>query len=116
VLVSAGGVLPAELGDRAARVFGDVVHNWYAPPEALLAAVATPADWRAAPGTVGRAPFGAELGVFSPDSRRITEPGRPGAVHGGNGFAAPEDEPGPTGASGHLDRAGRLFLDARIAP
>ena len=116
MLVSSGAPLPVELGNRATRVFGDVVHNWYAPPGSLLGSVATPADWRAAPGSVGRAPFGAQAGVLGPDGRRIVEPGRPGEVHVGNRFAAPQDGAGATGASGHVDRAGRLFLDARIAP
>ncbi|HEY3633307.1 MAG TPA: AMP-binding protein [Jatrophihabitantaceae bacterium] len=113
VLVSSGGVLPVELGNRATQVFGDVVHNWYAPPGSLLAAVATPADWRAVPGTVGRAPFGAQLSVLGPDGRRIVEPGRPGAVHVGNRFAASQGGAVPTGASGQIDRTGRLFLDDR---
>jgi len=111
VLVSSGGVLPAELGNRVTGMYGDVVHNWYAPPGSLLAGIATPADWLAAPGTVGRAPFGAQLGVLGPDGRRIVEPGRHGAVHVGNRFAAPQDGAVPTGASGQIDRTGRLFLD-----
>lgn len=116
VLVSAGGVLPAELGQRATRIFGDVVHDWYAPRGSLLAAVATPADRRAAPGCVGRAPFGVQLGLLGAAGRPVVEPGQCGAVHVGNRFGAPQTGVIATGATGRLDRKGRLFLDARVEP
>jgi fatty-acyl-CoA synthase len=121
VVVSSGGVLSADLGNRARALLGDIVHNWYAPDESLLAAVATPADWRAAPGTVGRAPFGCRLVLCDADGKRVDEPGRLGTVHVGNllaGRLTPGADPVgdglvASGAVGHFDRAGRLFLDGR---
>jgi fatty-acyl-CoA synthase len=117
ILISSGGVLDPELGNRAGVLLGDVVHNWYCTDDSLLAAVATPADWRAAPGTIGRPPFGGRLGLYA-DGGRVEEPGRLGYVYVANPFAgttpvsaaAQIDGLRPTGAVGYLDRAGRLFL------
>ena len=118
VVLSSGGVLSPDLGNRATVRYGDVLYNWYCTADALLAAVATPDDWRAAPGTVGRAPFAGRLAVFAPDGGRITEAGRPGRIRVGNRFAA-GPRPGtegrldglvPSGAVGYVDRAGRLFI------
>src|SRR5207302_1470613 len=83
------------------------------------AAVATPADWRGGPGTVGRAPFGCRIVLRDPDGKRIDEPGRVGILYVGNLLAdrvAPGADPAEGGlvaseAAGHFDRAGRLFLD-----
>lgn len=121
VVVSSGAELSTELGNRARTLLGDVVHNWYVTDESLLAAVATPADWRAAPGTVGRVPFGCRIVLRDPDGERIDEPGRVGVLHVGNLLAdriAPGSDPlgdglVASGAAGHFDRAGRLFLDGR---
>jgi fatty-acyl-CoA synthase len=120
LVVSTGAPLAADLGDRVVTQFGDVLYNWYCTSASPVAAVATPADWRVAPGTVGRAPFGGEVGLFARDGRRLVEPGRVGAVYVGDGLAsgpppgsAPEALAGllPTREVGHFDRAGRLFID-----
>jgi fatty-acyl-CoA synthase len=119
MVISSGGVLEPELGNRAGVLLGDVVHNWYCTAASLVTAVATPADWRAAPGTVGRPPFGCRVGLFAA-GRRVEEPGRLGSVHVANPFAGTTqvgaasriDGLLPTGAVGYVDRAGRLFLEA----
>jgi fatty-acyl-CoA synthase len=117
IVISSGGVLEPELGNRAGALLGNVMHNWFCTAASVLTAVATPADWRAAPGTVGRPPFGAQIGLFA-DGRRVEQPGRLGSVHVLNPFAgttqvgaASLDGLLPTGAVGYLDRAGRLFLE-----
>ena len=53
VLFSAGSALGADLGNRATAAFGPVIHNLYGSTEVAVATIATPQDWRAAPGTVG---------------------------------------------------------------
>ena len=119
ILISSGGVLNLELGNRARVLLGDIVHNWYCTADSLLVAVATPDDWRAAPGTVGRPPFGCRLGIFA-DGQRVEDPGRRGRIYVANPFASSTrvdaaahiDGLMPTGAVGYLDPDGRLFLDS----
>jgi acyl-coenzyme A synthetase/AMP-(fatty) acid ligase len=65
---------------RTAEAFGDVLYNLYGSTEVAAAAVATPQDLRAAPGTVGRPPVGCRLACYDEDRRKITEPGRVGVV------------------------------------
>lgn len=121
VLLSSGGRLAADVGNRATELLGPVLHNWYCSEVSLLAAVATPADWQAAPGTVGHAPFGCRIAIVADDGRRIERPGRPGHVHVGNLFAdgplpGSDGELLPSGAIGYVDRDGRLFLDGQLRP
>lgn len=85
--------------------------NLYGTTEVGWAAIATPADLREAPGTVGRAPYGVRLRVLDPSGRPLP-PGHVGAVHVGGWD--PGDGMVATGDLGHLDRAGRLLLDGRV--
>jgi acyl-CoA synthetase (AMP-forming)/AMP-acid ligase II len=108
-VVSGGAPLPADLAERLREIFGDRVFNLYGTTEAGWAAIATPQDLRAAPGTVGRAPRGVRLLVLDPAGTPVP-PGQLGEVHV-EGW-----QPGrvATGDRGHLDPVGRLFLDGRI--
>lgn len=110
-IVSGAAPLPPALCRRLLDRFGDRVFNLYGTTEAGWAAIAGPADLRAAPGTVGRAPAGIRLTVRDPDGLPLP-PGQRGQVHvagwepGGGELA--------TGDAGHLDRVGRLMLDGRL--
>ncbi|MEU4690375.1 SDR family NAD(P)-dependent oxidoreductase [Actinoplanes sp. NPDC023714] len=101
-VVSGAAPLSAELCGRLRERFGDRVFNMYATTEAGWAAMATPFDLRAAPGTVGRAPRGVRV--------RIDETTREIQVRG---WHADGSWLG-TGDLGHLDAAGRLFVDGRL--
>ncbi|MFL6145328.1 MAG: acyl-CoA synthetase [Labedaea sp.] len=123
IIFSAGSALSPALGDRAVEAFGDVVYNLYGSTEVAVATVATPADWRAAPGTVGRAPVGCRVLLYDDDGRAITEPGVVGRVFVGSGLSFGGYTDGrhkeliggllSTGDVGHFDEAGRLFIDGR---
>ncbi|MEJ3749707.1 SDR family NAD(P)-dependent oxidoreductase [Actinomycetes bacterium KLBMP 9797] len=110
-VLSGAAPLPAALGERLREVFGDRVFNMYATTEAGWAAMATPADLRAAPGTVGRAPRGVRLRVVDGTGAALP-PGQVGEVQV-RGWQ-PDGSWLATGDLGHLDLAGRLLLDGRV--
>ncbi|WAL67071.1 acyl-CoA synthetase [Amycolatopsis cynarae] len=123
IIFVAGSALSPDLGNRATAAFGDVVHNLYGSTEVAVATVATPEDWRLAPGTVGRPPVGCRVVLYDHEGRRITEPGVTGRVFVGSGLSFHGYTDGrtkevidgllSTGDVGHFDRHGLLFIDGR---
>lgn len=123
IVFTAGSALSPELGNRATKVFGEVIHNLYGSTEVAVAAVATPQDWRSAPGTVGRAPVGCEVRLYDRDGGRVTTPNRQGRVFvrssiafsGYTGGGGKEEIDGllASGDVGHFDADGLLFIDGR---
>jgi fatty-acyl-CoA synthase len=123
ILFSAGSALSPTLGDRAMEAFGDVVYNLYGSTEVAVATVATPEDWRAAPGTVGKPPVGCRVTLYDESGRAITAPDVLGRVFVGSGLAFEGYTDGrhkeiidgllSSGDVGHFDAAGRLFIDGR---
>ena len=110
-VLSGAAPLSAELCERLRERWGDRTFNLYATTEAGWAAMATPADLRAAPGTVGRAPRGVRVRVVEPDGTPLP-PGRMGEIQI-RGWH-PDGLWLGTGDLGHLDLAGRLFVDGRL--
>ena len=121
-LVSAGAPLPGALAIDVMNRFGDVVYNLYGSTETGFGAIATPADLRAAPGTVGRPPFGTRLQLLDERGAPVAAGaagriflGGPLVFDGYSGGGSKETVGGlmSTGDVGHLDGAGRLFIDGR---
>ncbi len=122
IVFTAGAALPSSLGTRAIETFGPVLYNFYGCTETGTATIATPEDWIAAPGTVGRAPVGITVALFDGDTP-VTAPGAVGTVHVGNSIAFHGYSGGgskqvrhglmSTGDLGHFDSGGRLFIDGR---
>lgn len=123
VIFAAGSALSPDLCRRTLHTFGDVLYNLYGSTEVATAAVATPADLRAAPGTVGRPPVGCRMAVYDACDRAITEPGRTGTLYVSSGlsFAGYTDGGSKrvldglmsSGDTGHFDSDGRWFVDGR---
>jgi fatty-acyl-CoA synthase len=119
---SAGAPLAPDVASAFMDAFGEIVFNLYGSTETGFASWAGPADLRAAPGTVGRAPRGATIAVLD-EQRRAVPPGTVGTVFIGSGLVFDGYTGGGSrevvdglmniGDVGHLDSAGRLFVDGR---
>lgn len=123
VVFTAGSSLSPELCRRATARFGEVLYNLYGSTEVATAAVATPAELRQAPGTVGRPPLGCTIAAYDDQDRRIVEPGRTGHVYVSSGLSFVGYTDGATkkvldgllctGDTGHFDHDGLWFIDGR---
>jgi fatty-acyl-CoA synthase len=122
IIAVSGSALDPDLATRTMDLLGDVVYNLYGSTEVAYATIATPADLRAAPGTVGRPPFGTTIKLLDPDGNEVAQ-GETGRIFVGNsihfegytGGGNKETVAGlmSTGDVGHVDAAGRLFVDGR---
>jgi fatty-acyl-CoA synthase len=122
VVAVSGSALPAELATRTMDLLGDVVYNLYGSTEVAYATIATPADMRAAPGTVGRPPLGTTIKLLDENGNEVPR-GESGRIFVGSsmqfegytGGGSKEVVAGmmSTGDIGHVDEAGRLFVDGR---
>jgi acyl-CoA synthetase (AMP-forming)/AMP-acid ligase II len=122
VIVSGAAPLHPELADAVMAEFGDIVFDLYGTTEAGWATLATPADLRAAPGTVGRPAHGVVVAVLDGDGSAMPL-GRVGEIYIGSGLAFQGYSGGgsrqtvrnlmSTGDLGYLDRTGRLFVVGR---
>jgi fatty-acyl-CoA synthase len=121
-VAASGGPLPGELAERWMDTFGDNLYNLYGSTEVAWAAIATPEDLRAAPGTSGRAPPGTSLKILDDDKKEVP-PGESGHIYVGNrmlfegytGGGSEEMVDGhmETGDLGRLDDEARLFVEGR---
>jgi len=122
VVALSGSALDGDLAPRFMDAFGDLLYNLYGSTEVGAVAVATPADLRVAPATAGYPPRGTEIRLLDADDH-VVAPGEIGRIFvrgpllfkgytDGNvkiivdGFMH-------TGDTGHIDAAGRLFVDGR---
>jgi acyl-CoA synthetase (AMP-forming)/AMP-acid ligase II len=117
-----GSALPGELAIEWMDRFGDNVYNLYGSTEVAYATVATPEELRAAPGTAGRPPRGTVVRLYDETGTEVPR-GEVGRVFVGNemsfegytggGGKEAIDDLLCSGDVGHLDPAGRLFIDGR---
>ncbi len=122
IVALSGSALSPEVATRAMDALGDVVYNLYGSTEVAYASVATPADLREAPGTVGRPPFGTVVKLLDAGGHEVAL-GETGRIFVGNtiqfagytGGGGKEMVDGlmATGDVGHWDDDGRLFVDGR---
>jgi acyl-CoA synthetase (AMP-forming)/AMP-acid ligase II len=122
IIAASGSVLPGELATRVMDTFGEVLYNLYGSTEVAWATIATPQDLRAAPGTAGRPPLGTVVKILDAEGRELPQ-GQRGRIFAANemvfdgytGGGGKEIVRGlmSTGDMGHIDAAGRLFVDGR---
>jgi acyl-CoA synthetase (AMP-forming)/AMP-acid ligase II/NAD(P)-dependent dehydrogenase (short-subunit alcohol dehydrogenase family) len=122
MIVSGAAPLPPELAKAVMARFGDVLYNGYSSTETASGTLATPADLRTAPGTVGKPMAGVKLRILDDEGRELPcgETGRiflgsPLLFEGYTGGGGRELIDGlmSTGDLGHLDPQGRLYIDGR---
>ncbi len=123
IVFTSGSALPPSVVERTRAVFGEINHDLYGSTEVAVAAIATPADLRAAPGTIGRPPVGVTVRLYDDDDTQITAPDTVGRIfvgsslkftgYTGGGSKDIIDGLVATGDVGHLDADGRWFVDGR---
>ncbi|HWC81315.1 MAG TPA: AMP-binding protein [Pseudonocardiaceae bacterium] len=123
IILTAGSALTPDVCERTAEAFGEVLYNLYGSTEVAVATVATPAELRSAPGTVGKPPRGCVVRLFDDKDRPITRTGVSGRIFVGSELAFGGYSGGgdgdrlrgmlASGDLGHFDTAGRLFVDGR---
>jgi fatty-acyl-CoA synthase len=122
VIALSGSALSPALAEKAIEVFGPVLYNLYGSTEVAWAAIATPEDLQAAPGTVGKPPRGTIVKLFDEEGQEVP-PGETGRIfvanemlfegYTGGGSKDVIDGLMATGDVGHFDAGGRLFVDGR---
>ncbi|MGW7685386.1 AMP-binding protein [Kribbella sp. NPDC054772] len=121
-VISGASQLGAPLAERFIERFGPVLADAYGSSEVGIATIATSADLLAAPGTVGRPCLGSSLRILDDQDREVPT-GSTGRIFAGGGLVFGGYSDGSsktvvdgrmsTGDLGHLDAAGRLFVDGR---
>ena len=122
VVLSSGSALSGPLATRFMDAYGDLLYNLYGSTECAWASIATPAELRAAPGTVGRTPRGVTVRIVDAQGDEVPT-GGVGRIFVGSdllfeGYTTGGDKErlgglASTGDLGRVDEQGMLFVEGR---
>jgi acyl-CoA synthetase (AMP-forming)/AMP-acid ligase II len=122
VVLSSGDRLDPNLGQRFMDAYGDILYNGYGSTEVGIGALATPADLREAPETVGKPVAGCPVRILDKNDRPVG-PRVTGRIFVGGELASEGYTDGgakavvgtmtSTGDMGYLDNSGRLYIVGR---
>jgi acyl-CoA synthetase (AMP-forming)/AMP-acid ligase II len=122
VVISSGDRLDPSVARRFMDAYGDVLYNGYGSTEVGIGALATPADLREAPETVGRPVAGCPVRILdendSPVGPHVTGRVFVGGElrfegYTGGSSKAVVDNMTSTGDMGYFDESGRLYIVGR---
>jgi acyl-CoA synthetase (AMP-forming)/AMP-acid ligase II len=121
-VISGASQLGVPLAERFIERFGPVLCDAYGSSEVGIATIANSADLLDAPGTVGRPCLGSSIRILDDQDKQVPT-GTTGRIFAGGGLVFGGYSDGSsktvvdgrmsTGDLGHLDSAGRLFVDGR---
>ncbi|MBZ5736450.1 AMP-binding protein [Nocardioides sp. TRM66260-LWL] len=122
VVASSGSALPGDLALSWMDRFGDNLYSTYGSTEVAYAAIAGPADLRAAPSTAGHPPYATVVRILDEQGREVPQ-GQPGRIFVGNGLLFEGYTGGggkevidglmSTGDVGRFGPDGRLYVEGR---
>jgi len=122
IIFVGGSAFGAELCKRALKAFGPVVYNLYGSTEVSYATIATPADLKLEPATVGGVVRGSIVKILDEDGNELPA-GATGRIFVGNaaqfeGYTGGETKEQigglmSSGDVGHFNDDGLLFIDGR---
>ena len=122
IIFVSGSALGADLARKAIKAFGPAVYNLYGSTEIAYATIATPADLKADPSTVGSVVRGSIVKLFDENGKEVPE-GETGRIFVGNlsqfeGYTGGGNKDMlqglmSSGDVGHFDAEGRLYIDGR---
>jgi fatty-acyl-CoA synthase len=122
IVFAGGSQLGGSLALRAMDTLGDVVYNLYGSTEVAIATIATPADLRRAPDSVGSVVTGSRVRILDEHGKDVPQ-GATGRIfvgtampfegYTGGGSKALIDGLMSSGDVGHFDADGLLTIDGR---